>query len=135
MSNITTPPSPLCLGPTAMADISTMPIPQNINVFVRPGNDTANIAMTNCCAPSRVQIVDGCYIWCEIPKRYFNNTKDHGTISAEMSSCMRAVNRGLNDTKDVPTITGSQFNAAGRVGMVKGLGAWVLLVSGLVWAL
>ncbi|KAK3906176.1 hypothetical protein C8A05DRAFT_29962 [Staphylotrichum tortipilum] len=127
--NITCP-----LGPSALPVISTLPIPQNINVVVRPGVSTADEAMAACCSPNRLQIADGCYLWCEIPARYFNQSADHDTMSQHMTSCIRAENKGRNITNEA-IITGFQFNVAGRVGVARGLGVWVLLVSGLVWAM
>ena len=122
------------LGPSGVPAIAALPVPQNINVVVRPGVSTTKEAMAACCAPSRVQIVDGCYLWCEIPARYFNHSANHDTVVQQMTSCIRAENKGKNTT-DEAIGTGFQFNAAGRVGVVRGVGVWVLLVSGLVWAM
>lgn len=121
-------------GNSGIPAIESMPIPQNINVMVRAGTNTSNHAMTTCCAPNRVQIVDGCYLWCEVPRHYFNTSAGRDGVSGAMRQCIRAANRGRNNT-DESVITGWQFNAAGRTagaGMVKQMGLWALLVSGLV---
>ncbi len=120
-------------GNSALPAIETLPIPQNINVMVRTGTNTSNYAMTTCCAPKRVQIADGCYLWCEVPPRYFNNSADHDAVMYSMSACIRAANRGKNLT-DESVITGWQFNAAARAGTgtAKLVAIWALLVSGLI---
>ena len=128
-TNLTCP-----LGPSALPSITTLPIPQTINVVVRPGVSTTKEAMAACCVPSRVQIVDGCYLWCEIPGRWFNHSANHDTVVQQMTACIRAENKGVNIT-DEAIGTGFQFSAAGRVGVVKGVGWWVVVVAGLVWAI
>ncbi|KAG7285286.1 hypothetical protein NEMBOFW57_009908 [Staphylotrichum longicolle] len=113
-------------GNSALPSIVTLPIPQNINVMVRTGTNTSNLAMSTCCAPSRVQIVDGCYLWCEVPRRYFNGSSNRDNVMFEMGACIRATNSGSNITND-SVITGWQFNAgarAGPAGMAKQIGLW-----------
>ncbi|KAK3905791.1 hypothetical protein C8A05DRAFT_12426 [Staphylotrichum tortipilum] len=122
------------LGPSALPALSTLPIPQNINVVVRPGVGTSREAMAACCAPSPVAVASGCYLWCEIPARYFNNSANHDTVSQHVTACIRAENKGEGGTVE-PSGTGVQFSAAGRMGGVRGVGMWVLLVSGLAWAI
>ena len=129
--NITCP-----LGPSAAPSIAALPVPQNINIILRPGVSTTREAMAACCAPSPVQLVDGCYLWCEIPARYFNNSASHDAVVGQMTSCIRAEDKRRNFTgTGEPIGTAFQFNKAGRVGVVRGVGVWVLLVSGLVWAI
>ncbi len=121
-------------GNSAVPDLRSLPIPQNINVMVRTGTNTSNPAMSTCCAPNRVQIVDGCYLWCEVPRRYFNGSTSQSGVTSSLMSCIRAANRGRNNT-DESIITGWQFNtgarAAGTTATAKQIGLWVLLVSGL----
>ncbi len=121
---------------SAIPAIESLPIPQNINVMVPTGTNTSNYAMTTCCAPSRVQIVDGCYLWCEVPRRYFNNSASHNDVTSSMLACIRAANRG-KDTSGESVITGWQFNAGGKIGAgtVRQVGVWVLLVSALMYIL
>ena len=90
--------------------------------------------MRLCCAPNRVQIVDGCYLWCEIPKAYFNNTDKNGAMSG-FAACLTVQKRITNNTE--LKITGYQFNAAARPGMGSAtqIGLWVLALSGLIYAL
>lgn len=124
------------LGNSALPSIVTLPIPQNINVMVRMGTSTSNLAMSTCCAPSRVQIVDGCYLWCEVPRRYFNGSSSRDDVMFEMAACITATNTGRNITND-SVITGWQFNTGARAGTgtAKGIGLWVLLVSGFLHVL
>ncbi|KAH6650202.1 hypothetical protein F5144DRAFT_543288 [Chaetomium tenue] len=125
--------STTCPPHTQMPDIHNLPIPQNINVMVTPGNDTSYQPMEICCEPNRVQIVDGCYLWCELPERYFNGTDKKGA-QASSSSCMNF--QGLES--DDRRIIGWQMNGAGArpaVGSAKQIGFWVLALSGLVYAM
>ncbi len=124
-SNTTT-----CPAPTSIPDLQTLPIPQNINLMATPGNDTSYRPMEICCSPSTVQIVDRCYLWCELPERYFNGTDKQGAQSAS-SSCM-----GFNTMNSSEgRIVGWQMNGGSRPGMpgsAKKIGLWVLVLSGLI---
>ncbi len=126
-------PNITCRPYSEMPDISTLPIPQNINVVSTPGSNTSYPPMERCCAPSLVQIVDRCYLWCEIPKRYFNGTDKRGAIDA-ISTCMSLQRNWTDKEEHGGRITGFQMNAAGRVGVgsVRRIGVWVLALSGLV---
>jgi hypothetical protein len=114
-----------------MPAIESLPIPQNINAIVLPGTNTSDPAMVTCCAPNRVQIVDGCYLWCEIPASYLDGTDDAGARSAT-SSCLEEHGRNYKESR----ITGWQFNAGTRAGAgsAKQLGLWALALSGVVYA-
>lgn len=101
--------------------------------MVTPGNDTSYRPMEICCEPSRVQIVDGCYLWCELPERYFNGTDKEGARTSS-SSCMNLNTRESGDRR----IEGWQMNGAGArltVGSAKQIGLWVLALSGLVYVM
>ncbi len=119
-----------CPAPTSIPDLQTLPIPQNINVMATPGNDTSYRPMAVCCSPSAVQIVDRCYLWCELPARYFNGTDKAGARSAS-SSCMGF--NAMNSSEG--RIIGWQMNAGSRPrmpGSAKQIGLWVLALSGLI---
>ena len=91
--------------------------------------------MSRCCAPSRVQIVDGCYLWCEVPQRYFDGSTDESGVTYSFLACIRTANIGRNAT-DESIMTGWQYNtgarAAGTMATAKQMGLWLLLVSGLM---
>lgn len=129
-------PNAGCPPSSEMPGFINLPIPQNINVVATPGNDTSYPPMKACCEPNRVQIVDGCYLWCEIPKRYFNGTDKDGARST-LGSCLMSHKLRGNNTRSELRITGYQFNAAARSGMgsAKQLGLWVLALSGLIYVL
>jgi hypothetical protein len=122
-------------GNTALPDINTLPIPQNINIMARTGSNTSNHAMETCCEPSPVQVAEGCYLWCEVPQRYFNVSTRNDEVASRMSACLRAAVGG--NYTDESRITGWQFNAGARTGMTtaKQIGLWVLLVSGFIYIL
>lgn len=128
-------PASSCRPYTEIPEFNSLPIPQNINVVATPGNDTSYPPMQLCCAPNRVQIVDGCYLWCEIPRAYFNNTDKNGAMGG-FGACLTAQKRRTNTTD--PRIIGYQFNAAARprmMGSATQIGLWVLALSGLIYAL
>ncbi|KAK3325980.1 hypothetical protein B0H66DRAFT_144789 [Apodospora peruviana] len=59
------------------------PIPSEINYFVTaaPPNDDA---MRACCEPNAVQVVDTCFVWCELP-RPFLKTSEFNPPPAEIT--------------------------------------------------
>ncbi|OIW25431.1 hypothetical protein CONLIGDRAFT_93329 [Coniochaeta ligniaria NRRL 30616] len=121
----------------ALPDLSSLPIPQNINVMAVPGSDISYFPMQACCQPNRVQVVNNCTLWCEVPPTFFNNGRSHQEVQDSTSNCLRV--NGLNSTG--PKIIGWQFNgppnAGARTGMwtVKEIGVFVLAFSGLVYVL
>ncbi|KAK4152740.1 hypothetical protein C8A00DRAFT_44226 [Chaetomidium leptoderma] len=112
--------------------IESLAIPQDINVMVIPGTDTSNPPMVTCCAPNRVQIIDRCWLWCELPQSYLNGSTQEDARGAT-STCLRINGRNSNESK----ITGWQFNTAGRTerSSAKQIGLWVLALSGLIYVL
>ncbi|KAK3290596.1 uncharacterized protein B0H64DRAFT_446908 [Chaetomium fimeti] len=121
-----------CPG-AAIPDISNLPIPHDINLMVIPGASTQDPAMVVCCEPNPVQIVNGCWLWCEVPASYFVNGTPDNAVQQAVATCLRTNGRNFTE----PRITGWQFNAAGRVGAgsVKTVSLWVLALSGLVYVL
>ena len=119
-------------GDSAIPDAFSLPIPQNINVMVRTGSNASNHAMEVCCAPNRVQVTTGCpYLWCELPRRFFNESSDPAYVGVKVSACLRSA---ANFTDGDSRGTVFQFNAGARAGTAtaKQMGLWVLLVSGLI---
>ncbi len=117
-------------GDSAIPDAFALPIPQNINVMVRTGSNVSNHAMEVCCAPNRVQVTTGCpYLWCELPRRYFNESSDPASVGSKVSACL-----GTNFADGDSRGTVFQFNAGARAGTAttKQMGLWVLFVSGLI---
>ncbi|KAK3367886.1 hypothetical protein B0H63DRAFT_536012 [Podospora didyma] len=51
---------------------SGLPIPSTVSWFVvsAPLNDTG---MQACCAPNAVNLVENCFLWCELPWSYIND--------------------------------------------------------------
>ena len=128
MANTTTCPS------AAVPAIESLPIPQDINVMIIPGTNKQAPAMTACCEPSPVQIVNDCWLWCEIPASYWvNGTASNAAVRQATETCLRTNGRNLTEHR----ITGWHFNAGGRVGAgsVRTVGLWVLAISGLVYVL
>ncbi|KAK0739982.1 hypothetical protein B0T18DRAFT_416991 [Schizothecium vesticola] len=64
MSNTTNPRKcePLSAVP------ASLPIPKGINYAALQGRNGSEPWMVKCCAPNPVNLVDGCWVWCELPK-------------------------------------------------------------------
>lgn len=123
-----------CPGDTSIPSIESLPIPQDINVMVVPGSNTSYPPMTTCCQPNKVEVVNDCWLWCQIPQSYFDHDgASQQDVQDATSSCLRV--NGQNATG--PKITGWQFNASARAGMwtVKEMGVLVLALSGLTYVL
>ena len=75
MANITCPPRNQLPTPSS--------IDSDVNYVLRAGTNTSDPAMTACCAPNPVNFIDGCFLWCEYPNRYSNDSL------AEFSACIR----------------------------------------------
>ncbi|KAH8891957.1 hypothetical protein GQ53DRAFT_864868 [Thozetella sp. PMI_491] len=41
-----------------------------VDYFLWPGTDAKISAYNACCAPSKVNVVDECWYWCEVPDAY-----------------------------------------------------------------
>ncbi|KAL0944682.1 uncharacterized protein CTRU02_202569 [Colletotrichum truncatum] len=86
--------------------------------------------MVNCCQPNPVQLVNGCWEWCEIPTAMTNGSS-HSAISATFENCLQAsgrnltVSRGLLVHVSAATTTNSPVSVVGI--MVAALVALVAL--------
>ena len=68
MANVTCPPR------NQLPTHGNLPIADDIDYVLRAGTNTSDLAMTACCAPNPVNFVDGCFLWCEYPNRYSNES-------------------------------------------------------------
>ena len=50
------------------------PILRNVSYIAVMSQDALDPAITACCAPNPVSLVDNCYVWCQIPQSYLNGT-------------------------------------------------------------
>lgn len=53
-----------------------LPIPKGINYGATQGRNGSEPWMVKCCAPNPVSLVDGCYVWCELPKARITTLPD-----------------------------------------------------------
>ena len=122
-----------CPGNASIPSIESLPVPQDINVMVIPGSNASYPPMRACCQPNKVAVVNDCWLWCEVPKSYFERDASQQQVQDATSGCLRAY--GRNGT--APEIIGWQFNTGARAGMwtVKELGVLVLALSGLTYIL
>ncbi|KAK0719380.1 hypothetical protein B0H67DRAFT_483521 [Lasiosphaeris hirsuta] len=117
-----------CLGPDSLPDAVQFPIPKDMNVALLPGTNGSASWMVDCCEPNPVSLVNGCYLWCEIPPSHIHKGSD-GKAHSDFDSCLVAHNRPNNES----SILYIGLNAASGKGVsMKCLGAWVLCVSGLL---
>ncbi|KAK4206227.1 hypothetical protein QBC37DRAFT_140818 [Rhypophila decipiens] len=118
-------------------------IPQDIDVVMITGNNVSHPAMTACCAPNKVQLLDGCYLWCKIPGGdYYTNTGQRGAPKLEtksdifrnISSCLdlNGFNQHEGEKGSVQGNIVSASLATGSRGSLStlGLGIWALVVLG-----
>ncbi|KAH6848409.1 hypothetical protein B0I37DRAFT_163831 [Chaetomium sp. MPI-CAGE-AT-0009] len=105
-------------------------IPNGIPFIIVPGNNTEARYMTECCAPNKVNLVIGCYMWCEIPDRYLLRNGD-----SDIHLCIS--DNGWPENNDSTVLymepghdsESGAGRVVGRMG-VMGLGVWGLLLAG-----
>ncbi|KAM7189669.1 hypothetical protein V8F33_009917 [Rhypophila sp. PSN 637] len=134
-SNIT---SDICPGTskTAMPSIDSFDtIPKDIDVVMITGNNVSNPAMNACCAPNKVQLLDGCYLWCKIPGGTPKLETEHD-IFRNISSCLR-VNEHIDEddggrgaSVQAKIVTASLATGPKASLSTLGLGIWALVVFG-----
>lgn len=122
-----------CPG-NAIPEVINLPIPQNINVFVTTGTNASYQPMEVCCQPNVVQVADKCWLWCEVPRSYFNGTDGNGA-GHRISSCVARMGRELNDPRQSSTFQMNTAAARPGMGSLKEIGLWVLALSGFVYML
>lgn len=138
---------PKCEGPpyNAQPAILGIPeIPKDINVAMIGGTDVAHPAMVHCCWPNHVQLLNGCFLWCQIPeprpdekdslgqpKVKFEHADD---IFGNFTTCLRS-DSGYNTSVNL-AIQGNIPNMAGERVRPPRLGSFVamglLVAAGLV---
>lgn len=109
-----------------------LPIPKGINYAATQGRNGSEPWMVKCCAPNPVSLVDGCYVWCELPKTQITTLKD-GKKNTDFLNCIRVNGRG-NDERS-PVIYELNAPSGGeRTARVttKALGVWMIGMAGVV---
>lgn len=100
-SDILRYPPPWCPGSKmVMEDISSKLIPADISVFMMPVNDFRHPRMGACCNLHRVQVAEGCYLWCEVPEIYLNSTTDPTIAHMDFLNCLNT-----NGMKGIPFLS------------------------------
>jgi hypothetical protein len=110
-------------------------IPYRIPIVIMAGNNTEARYMTECCAPNEVNLVIGCYMWCEIPDRHIIKNSSRPGFDTDIHQCI--VENGWPENNDSGVLkTESGFDSesgagrvVGRMG-IMGLGIWGLLLAG-----
>jgi len=101
-------------------------IPLNITVGYLPASNSTYGPMVSCCAPSPVQLGEGCYYWCKL-----NATDINGQHWSSCLSFLHAFN-----TTNGTSITGFHLASTGTSNVVTGVGRailWSVVVSGLLY--
>lgn len=117
---------------------ANLPIPKGINYAATQGRNGSEPWMVKCCAPNPVTLVDGCYVWCELPKTQITTSTD-GKKNTDFMTCLRLNGRGKD--RDEPSPVVYELNAASsgeRTARVttKALGVWMIGMAGMViWGL
>ncbi|KAB5522869.1 hypothetical protein GE09DRAFT_1154428 [Coniochaeta sp. 2T2.1] len=131
MANIANCPS------DSIPAIESLPVPHDINLMIIASTNASSPQkdqMVTCCKPNQVQVVNDCWLWCEIPKAYYD--KYHGDKDAVRDGTSACV-RGSSNTTSAPAIQGWQFNTGTRTGICSGkeMAVVVLALSGLIYAM
>jgi hypothetical protein len=113
-----------CLGPNSLPSSAERLIPKDLNHVILPGNDSTAPWIVNCCDPNPVNLLGGCYLWCEIPDRRITTNSNTGKKDSDMGQCLRMEGRPLNAS----SILGTRFaSGASEVG-AKALSVWGLML-------
>ncbi|KAI5859633.1 hypothetical protein GGS23DRAFT_584391 [Durotheca rogersii] len=48
--------------------------PASGDYFLTHGQNASDPAVTACCAPNSVHLIDYCYLWCEVPQSFANDS-------------------------------------------------------------
>lgn len=88
--------------------------------------------MVKCCAPNSVSLVDGCWVWCELPKTRIT-TLPNSKKTTDFATCLKT--SGWD--RDGPSGVLFELNAASSGAKTatvttKALGVWVLGMAGMV---
>ncbi|KAI1371820.1 hypothetical protein F4677DRAFT_434240 [Hypoxylon crocopeplum] len=47
-----------------------------VDYFLMSGTNTSDPAITACCAPNAVNLIEECYLWCEVPPTFSNDSRN-----------------------------------------------------------
>lgn len=113
-----------------------LPIPKGINYGATQGRNGSEPWMVKCCAPNPVSLVDGCYVWCELPKARITTLPD-GKKSSDFGSCLRTNGRDRDEESGVlfELNAASSGTKTAKV-TTKALGVWMVAMAGtIVWGM
>lgn len=105
-----------------MPDADSLPIPHDVRVAVVPGTNTSAAWMIDCCYPNAVNLVEGCYLYCVVPKNMTNVS-----VFAE---CLQVHGRNLNESNIVIISSDAPGFKAPTMSVMQ-LGILALAVSGI----
>ncbi|KAK4035076.1 hypothetical protein C8A01DRAFT_18206 [Parachaetomium inaequale] len=85
--------------PTGEASIPTSfaSIPTNISYVAVPGQNVTERWMVRCCEPYPVQLVDGCWEWCQIDPEQERNVSQQ-LLEIRYDACFRNYGRPLSES-------------------------------------
>ncbi|KAL7620664.1 hypothetical protein AAE478_009659 [Parahypoxylon ruwenzoriense] len=63
----------ICSPPNTLISSPPRP-PASGDYFLTHGQNTSDPAITACCAPNSVNLINDCYLWCEVPPTFANNS-------------------------------------------------------------
>ena len=78
-----------CPALNALPNLNDYPISSKVDYVYIHGQNVSDAAMTDCCAPNSVNLVDGCYEWCELPARYTNTSMARHNAMADFNTCLQ----------------------------------------------
>lgn len=132
MSNTT------CRGPNAVPDPIQYPIPRDKSFAFLPavnGNGSPPW-MLECCQPNPVSLIDGCYLWCQLPAPSTVPAGVDFSNAARMRNFSRCLKNNGRNISESNIITYHFANgASGKMVGMAGMMVWVVLASGFVTGL
>ncbi|KAK4128847.1 hypothetical protein N657DRAFT_639354 [Parathielavia appendiculata] len=81
---------------------ANLAIPENITYAVIPGQNASDSWIADCCDPYPVQLVESCWLWCQIsPGVGINSNASDDTLKHEFRSCLRVNDRDPNISSSI----------------------------------
>ncbi|KAK3180819.1 hypothetical protein K4F52_007910 [Lecanicillium sp. MT-2017a] len=87
--------------------------------------------VAKCCSPSRLFVVDNCTMWCDMPEKYMNLSKDGSSLNPlnAIADCIRD-KRGNSSEHFTSIMLSDAGLSGGKGGCNMSLALWALLIAG-----
>ncbi|KAK1827041.1 hypothetical protein QBC39DRAFT_362945 [Podospora conica] len=111
---------------------ASLPIPKGINYAAVQGRNGSEPWMVKCCTPNPVNLVDGCWVWCQLPKERITTLPD-GKKETDFMTCLKQNGRDRADPSGMLfEVNAPSSDAKATRVTTKGLGVWAVGMAGMV---